>query len=311
MKKNAIIVMMLVCAFSWGSVFPLAKVVLQDMSGLSLSIWRFAIAVSSLLVFMYITKKRIVSLSLTQSLALAVIGSIGIGGLNFALFSGLEHTSATNGALIMALSPIVTALLAAIVDQTSLRKLQLCQLGIALSGVLLVITKGDLNSLINLTINRGDVTILIGMLAWSCYTVCASKVSHWLAPLEFSLITMAMGLTTLLIISLFRVEVTPWESFITLPNFSLASLIYIGVFGTVVGYLCWNSGVKAFGSAKASLYFNLVPVFAALVSALMGQAVSAIQLMGMCVVLTGLMMPTLLRFINTKYAAVTASKIKS
>ena len=58
---------------------------------------------------------------------------------------------------------------------------------------------------------------------------------------------------------------------------ALSGVIYIGLFATVIGYLFWFNGVKALGAAKASLFFNFVPVFAALVSLLLGQSLSGIQ----------------------------------
>ncbi|MCF2909881.1 DMT family transporter [Pseudoalteromonas sp. DL2-H2.2] len=296
-------VMMLICVFCWGSVFPVAKDVLLHMSGLSLSIWRFAIALISLFIFIRLTRMRMVSLSLSRYLILGIIGVMGVGGLNLALFSGLSHTSATNGALIMALSPIVTTVMAALLSRTLIARVQLLQLAIAFGGVLLVVVNGDLMSLLNLQLNQGDLTIMLGMLAWSGYTVCGSKVSGWLPPLEFSLLTMAAGLIGLSVASVFQAEVHPVQELIALPWQLLISMLYIGVFGTVVGYLCWNNGVKILGSANASLYFNLVPVFAALVSLLMGQSVTVIQLAGMLIVLTGLTLPLLIKRIKRNRTA--------
>ncbi|WP_046007393.1 DMT family transporter [Pseudoalteromonas rubra] len=296
-------VMMLICVFCWGSVFPVAKDVLLHMSGLSLSIWRFAIALISLFIFIRLTRMRMVSLSLSRYLILGIIGVMGVGGLNLALFSGLSHTSATNGALIMALSPIVTTVMTALLSRTLIARVQLLQLAIAFGGVLLVVVNGDLISLLNLQLNQGDLTIMLGMLAWSGYTVCGSKVSGWLPPLEFSLLTMAAGLIGLSVASMFQADVHPVQELLALPWPLLISMLYIGVFGTVVGYLCWNNGVKTLGSANASLYFNLVPVFAALVSLLMGQSVTVIQLAGMLIVLTGLTLPLMIKRIKRNRAA--------
>ncbi|TMP38171.1 DMT family transporter [Pseudoalteromonas rubra] len=300
-------VMMLICVFCWGSVFPVAKDILVHMSGLSLSIWRFTIAIISLFIFMRLTRMRMVSLSLNRYIVLGIIGMMGVGGLNLALFSGLSHTSATNGALIMALSPIVTTVMAALLNRTMIARVQLLQLAIAFSGVLLVVVNGDLMSLLSLQLNKGDLTIMLGMLAWSGYTVCGSKVSGWLPPLEFSLLTMAAGLIGLSVVSMFQAEVHPVQELIVLSWPLLISMLYIGVFGTVVGYLCWNNGVKTLGSANASLYFNLVPVFAALVSVLMGQNVTIIQLAGMLLVLAGLTLPLITEQIKRNRAVTLSS----
>ena len=292
-------VLMLLCAMAWGSVFPLAKQILQHMSGLSLSIWRFAIAVVGLFLFIKCVGKRLTTLSLRQYATLAAVGGLGVGGLNLALFEGLQHTSATNGALIMALSPIVTSLFSAGIERQSPDKAQVFKLVTAFFGVFLVVTNGDLSQFLALEFNRGDLTIALGMTAWSCYTVSSQKLSHWLPPMEFSLVTMSMGLSLLILTSLFKPSVHPIDEIAALPTHLLLSLIYIATFATVLGYIIWNHGVKVFGSSKASLYFNLVPVFAALVALLMGQEVTQVQLMGMVIVVSGLSLPALFTILIT------------
>ena len=73
-----------------------------------------------------------------------------------------------------------------------------------------------------------------------------------------------------------------------LPAFSLILLLYISIFATVLGYLFWINGVKNLGAARTSVFYNLLPVFAAIVSYLFGQPLTLDQILGMVVVLAGL-----------------------
>ena len=98
-------VCLLICVFSWGSVFPIAKRVLEEMSGESLVFWRFTIAAVTLALYIAFTRQAWPKLSLGQYTVIALVGVIGVGGLNLTLFNGLQHTSAAHGALSMALSP--------------------------------------------------------------------------------------------------------------------------------------------------------------------------------------------------------------
>lgn len=288
------VLLLLCCVFFWGSVFPIAKQILLEMQYLSLAVWRFAIALGCLGLYLLITHRTRLQLSLRQLLGLLLIGAIGIGGFNLALFSGLRLTSATNGALIMALSPLVTSLLAAVLARRWLTPVQWASLLAGLAGVGLVITQGHLEQLMQLQIGRGDLLVLLGMLAWSGYTLASQAVSHWLPPLLLTVITMVGGLVALLLYGLFQPGFHPWDEFSQLSIHALGWVFYIGVLATVLGYLFWLRGVQALGAARASLFFNLVPVFASLVALGMGQTLTAIQIGGMLIVLLALSLPRLL-----------------
>ena len=140
-KKNHILLMMIFCVFFWGSLFPIAKLLLVNMSGLSLAICRFIIAVLCLGLFMQLRRIKFPSLTFCQWFITVLTGGVGIGGFNYAFFNGLLQTSSTNGALIMALSPVMTGLLSALFEGRWLEKKQSLSLVIALSGVALVLTK--------------------------------------------------------------------------------------------------------------------------------------------------------------------------
>ena len=89
-----------VITFAWGSVFPIAKIILVHMHDVSLAIWRFVIGIASLALYMGMSNTPWPALTTRRYLVLALIGVIGVGGFNLALFTGLKQTSATNGALI-------------------------------------------------------------------------------------------------------------------------------------------------------------------------------------------------------------------
>lgn len=297
-KTNSAILMLVICMLFWGSVFPVAKILLVSMSGASLALYRFIIAVLSLGLYMKLRRISLPHLTVFQWGILLLVGMFGVGGFNIALFSGLQQTSATNGALIMSLSPIVTSLLSAVLSKRWISKQQSISLLISLSGVVLVITNGSLERLIQLNVNHGDLILVLAMLAWCSYTVCSQKLNTWTATIPYTQITMAGGLFALLAFSLIQVESSAWQEVQTLSVIGVVEVLYLGLFATVIGYLFWIQGVFALGSAKASVFFNLVPVFAALISLMFGQALTEVQLIGMAIVLLGLTLPLWLSLVN-------------
>jgi len=286
--------MLIICVFSWGSVFPVAKEILTSMSGLSLAFWRFVLAVSVITSVLMIRRQPMTGLTPARTSILLLVGVIGIGGFNFGLFTGLRQTAAINGSLIMAMSPLINLLLDALIRRQALKSGQIFSLLMGFAGVLLVITDGDV---LSLQINQGDIWIISGMLCWSFYTLAAKATAGWLPPLFFTLLTMAGGCAALLMVVILQQE-TPLQQLQSLSAVNLSGVLYIGLFATVFGYLLWNRGIAALGVSTASLFFNLVPVFAALTGLFYGQHINPVQLTGMVIVLTGLMAPALWRRIN-------------
>lgn len=294
------IVLLLISVFCWGSVFPVSKVVLEHMSQNSLVVWRFSIAAFCLVLYLLFKAERWPKLTMAQYTWAIAISLVGVGGFNLLLFTGVKHTTATNGALVMALSPLVTLLMVCAISRKWISRAQAFSLIIGLAGVLLVITKGSWQALLQFEFNQGDITIITAMLLWSAYTTASQKMSHWLPVLPFTLISMLSGDAFILAANSLQGDIHPITELLNLSLNELLAMLYIGVFGTVVGYLFFLNGVQKLGSASAALFFNLIPVFAALTAVMMGQEVTAIQLTGMLIVMLGLMLPQLLKMIRQR-----------
>jgi len=298
------ILLLLISIFGWGSVFPLSKLVLEQMSQHSLVVWRFTIAALCLLVYLPVHMRRHPTpwpkLSWRHYLWMISISLVGVGGFNLMLFSGVKHTAATNGALVMALSPLVTALMVALLSRRWLSSMQSAGLALGLGGVLLVISKGQLQTLLQFEFNQGDLTIIAAMLLWSAYTTASQQATRWLPVVPYTLISMLAGDLFILLASRWQSDVHPLDELLQLPLTGLLAMLYIGVGGTVLAYLFFLQGVQKLGSATASLFFNLIPVFAALTALLLGQQVSLVQAMGMAIVLLALMLPQLYNWLKPK-----------
>jgi drug/metabolite transporter (DMT)-like permease len=304
MKQQSLfitVLLLLISVFCWGSVFPLSKVVLEHMSQNSLVVWRFSIAACCLLLYLLVKADPWPKLSLPRYIGLIVISLLGVGGFNLLLFTGIKQTTATNGALVMALSPLVTLLMVSAWSRKWLSKVQVLSLLIGLAGVLLVITKGCWQALVQFDFNQGDITVITAMLLWSAYTTASQKMSLWLPVLPFTLLSMLSGDAFILTANALQGEVHPVTELLHLSLNELLAMVYIGVFGTVVGYLFFLNGVQKLGSASAALFFNLIPVFAALTAVMMGQQVTLIQLTGMLIVILGLILPQLLKLVRQHF----------
>lgn len=288
------VLLLILCTFFWGSCFPFGKEVLQQVSSFTLIFWRFFIAAICLGLFMKFRHIPFGRMSASQWLIVITVSIVGVGGLNIGLFTGLRYTSSTNGALIMALSPLTTSVIACFFEKRLPSKIQLISLLVSFCGVGVVLTNGSYLLISQFSVNIGDQFVFAGMVAWSLYTYFSQSISRWISVIPYTFLGMVGGLLSISILCIANKEIQPFQELFSSSFIGITEVFYIGLFGTVAGYLLWLNGVKSLGAATASLFFNMVPIFSVLVSIVLGQTVTGIQLIGMVIVIVGLLLPKML-----------------
>lgn len=193
---------------------------------------------------------------------LAFLGIIGGGAINTFSYIGLNYTTATNALILNSAAPIFIVMFCYLIfgDRISLRQ----SLGIAISivGVLVIVLHGELSALTHMTLNRGDVLVLIGMACWGLYTAVVRK-RPAISPLSFAVCTFAASAAINIPIALIEAGMG------YLPRIDLSTLgmiAYAGIFPSVFAYLLFNRGVELIGGGRAGVFNHLVPVFGAVMA---------------------------------------------
>jgi drug/metabolite transporter (DMT)-like permease len=201
-----------------------------------------------------------------------------VAGFNAAFFLGLEFTSAINGALIMALNPLITVLMETILDGSRVTARHCLGMTLSFGSVLFVISGGTLEAFKTFHVGNGDILLVIGSLCFSYYGIGCRKYTRDASPLLVTGYTMVFGALPLLA-----------AAFLFSPNgfpalnvrWSVhAAEFFIGFFGTMLAYLFWNLGVKRVGTANTFIFFNLVPVVTMLFSAILGNPLRLGEILG-------------------------------
>lgn len=289
MKTNSVYLLIIVSTLFWGANFALAGPILHDLTPLWAAALRFMLGALIMIAFVSWRGEELATPARRHAGVYLLIGAIGIGGFNLLFFSALQTTSAANAALIMATNPLMTTLLAAVVLGERPSGRLLLSLPLALSGVFVVISGGDMARLTHLHDVRGDLLMLGANIAWAFYNVLSRSVMPKLPPLTNTTLVMSAGALLLLTVAIGSGEpLTPlgWQAGIAM------AIMVVG--GTVLAYLFWNTGIARFGAGRTALFLNLVPVFAMLVAAIMGTMPTLIQITGGVMVIRGVsltMMP--------------------
>jgi drug/metabolite transporter (DMT)-like permease len=172
---------------------------------------------------------------------------------------------------------------------TILTRGQLAGAVLSLLGVLLVIGGGESRGLAGfapqgLALNPGDVIMLINVVMWGLYSIMArvitiNRSATWLT-----------GFTTWLALPfLLPAAVVEWRQAPPTVDVTLVlALLYIGVFATCLAFLMWNEGVRRVGPNGAMAFYNMLPVFGALLGALfLGERLTEAQLLGGGLIIAG------------------------
>jgi drug/metabolite transporter (DMT)-like permease len=282
MGNPAIYLFVTAAVFFWGANFVLAAPVLEDFPPLWAAAVRFLLGAALMLGLAAMRREISFGQLRRHAGAYLMLGTMGIAAFNLFFFYAMQSTSANSAALIMAINPLMTSLLAALFlgERASLG--HMLALPVALLGVAVVITDGELGRLATLSFSRGDLLMLAATLSWAAYNVMARRYMPHGAPLAHTSWVMSAGALVLLAAVLASKET------LHVPGLKAdAAMAGMVVGGTVLSYLFWGMGIARLGAGRTALFMNLVPVFAMLTGLAVGALPSGAQLAGGLLVLGG------------------------
>lgn len=266
--------------------FIAGKFTTVELSPILTTLLRYIIALGLLSGLLIYYKKSSLLVQTKDVFLLALLGLFGVVGYHFFFFLSLRYTAIANTAIINAFNPVITGIAAALFIQERLTLQNYLGGAIALFGVLALLSKGDLGNLVGLQINRGDGLMLCAVLSWVVYSLLIKILSQRYSSFTVSFYAAGFGVGWLLLLSLRE----DWTAVARLSPAAIASLVYMGIGASGLGYFLYNLSVKAIGPTRASSsVYSLVPVFVALLAfAFFRQPITALMLFSMGLIILGL-----------------------
>jgi drug/metabolite transporter (DMT)-like permease len=207
----------------------------------------------------------------------------GVVAFPILLYYALKFTTATNAALINGTGPLVTAAMAAVLLAERLRQGQLVGAVLSLIGVALVIGF-EAGGILAAGINRGDAIMLVAAALWGLYSILGRVVMRSRSNLSATSFATWFALPPLLIAAAVEWRTAPPA----LTPAGLAGVLYIGIFAAFFAVILWNEGVRRTGPSGAMAFYNMLPVFGALLGALfLGERLAPLQVAGAGLVVLG------------------------
>lgn len=272
----------------WGISFVATKAVLREISPIALIFTRFAMG-AALLWLILLVRGVDTRLPRAEWGSLALMGFVGIFIHQLLQAHGLRLTSAVNTGWLIGVTPIWSAILAALVLKERMGTPKVLGLALGFLGALLVISKGRLSSeTLALPSTGGDLLILASTLNWAVYTVLGHPTIRRLGPMRATAGAMLLGWLMLAPLYLAGAH---WQEYPALSTLGWISLVFLGIGCSGLGYLFWYGALERVEASQVASFLYVEPLvtFAAAVI-LLREPVRLLTVVGGLAVLAGVVL---------------------
>jgi len=285
-KASTAYVLLVLTALFWAGNWVIARGIQGHMSPIAMAFWRWFGAFIILLPFVaapIAREWRIVVRSWKVMLVLAVLG---VAAFNTLTYTGLKYTTATSGVLLNSVIPILIIGINVIFLREPLSMRQAAGVATSLAGVLMIVAQGDLDTLLHVKLNPGDLWVLAAMVSWSVYTVVLRWRPRQLSSTAFTGSLIGVGVAVLLPIFAWDYgegHRTQWGLL------TWSAVAYFAVFPSVLAYFFWNAAVARVGGERAGAFLHLMPLFGALLASIfLGESLRWYHFTGAVLIFAGL-----------------------
>ena len=251
---------MLVCAtLFWAGNFTIGKFAfLENIPPYTLAFLRWCFVWIILLPFTY---KEILKLkkNIIKNLSLFfILGFTSVCIFTSFTYSALNYTQIINASLFNTAIPVTIILVCSLLKIEKTNLFQISGLLISVLGILAIITRLDLNILLTLSFNKGDLFMIVAIIAWGIYSAFLRKRTFDVSLLALVHIICTFGLIFLL--PLFMLDLLQGKTVEVTSNLFYI-LIYIAIFPSIGSYYCWAGAVSIIGANRAGIFLSLIPLF--------------------------------------------------
>jgi drug/metabolite transporter (DMT)-like permease len=294
-------VFLILATLFWAGNFVFGRPLSEALPPFGINLIRWIIACAILVPLTFVREGRIARPA--SSLWPALIGMSVTGVLLFQalVYLSLKTTMSVNASLISTTTPVMTLLIAAAISTDRLTGRRVLGALLSLVGVAWIVSQGSLGTLLGLSVNSGDLTMLLAALLWAIYTLLSQRVLRALSPLTTTTITVLLALPPLTLIGGYELMTRPPEA---ITPVLIIGLLYAGTLASIAAFLAWNAGIGRTSPARGAIFLNLVPVFTAgMAVPLLGEHIGATQLLGGLLVILGVTLVYLRRVKPSKGSA--------
>ena len=260
MNKNTKAYLMLVCAtLFWAGNFNVGKIAfIENIPPFSLAFFRWLLVWIILLPFTFKEILKIKREIFKNLPLLFLLGFTSVAVFSSFTYNALNYTQIINASLFNTAIPAMIILVCFLLKIEKTNIFQLSGLLISILGILVIITRLDMNILLTLDFNRGDLFMLGGVIAWGIYSAFLKKRTFKVSLLALVQIFCSLGL--LILFPAFLYELMQGKTLVVNKDLFYI-LLYVAIFPSIGSYYCWAGAVSIIGANRAGIFLSLIPLF--------------------------------------------------
>jgi drug/metabolite transporter (DMT)-like permease len=251
-------------ALFWSGNFIVGKfATLFEIPPLTLNVFRWFSVWFILIPFTYKEIYNNLSYIKKNWLVIGFMGVITISTFNSVVYFALNYTQVINAVLMLAAIPAATIVLSSLMKIEKTNIFQILGLLLSIIGIGSIISNGDIQKIISLSFNKGDLWMLVCVVTWSLYTTLLKKYKFKFS--QFTLIQLMVSVGILFLIPQFFYEKSIGLE-LNLNKAFFLILFYVVVFPAIAAYYCWQKGVQIIGPNRSTMFVQLMPLFSAVMA---------------------------------------------
>jgi drug/metabolite transporter (DMT)-like permease len=226
-------------------------------------------------------------------LGLTALGLVGHTLYQYCFIAGLARTSVANSSLLLAATPVIIAIVTAVLGLDRVGRLHWFGAGLSIAGIYVIVGRGANLGGSSIT---GDLLMSAAVCCWALFTIGARQLMERHSPVGVTGLSMAIGTLVYVPAVSGHLRGVDWGA---VTRSTWIALVYSALFALCVAYTIWYAAVRAIGSARTAVYSNLVPLVAMATAALvLREPVSPQKLAGAAAVLVGVALTRVRRYQN-------------
>jgi drug/metabolite transporter (DMT)-like permease len=274
----------------WGGNWVVGRALRESFDPITLNFWRWFLASLILLPFAWrglSGKGPVVRKHLGLLFVLTLTGAVLFQSL---VYLGLQTTETVNAVLLNSSGPLFMLLCSWLLERERASGSQIAGMLVSISGVLIILSRGDPGNLLHLNFHLGDLWILLAMPTWGVYSVLLKRWPRDFGGTPFLFVFSVASLPILLAGMLIEMLYQPARP---VSAGGVAGLLYVAMFAAVGAFFCWNRAVAVLGANVAGFSLPLLPAFGTLLAILfLGEEVRGFHLLGIATILVGVYLAT-------------------
>ena len=217
-----------------------------------------------------------------------ILGVTSITIFNSVVYYSLNFTQVINGVLMISTIPVMIMFISSILKIEKTNVFQIIGVILSFIGVIIIITKVDLEILKNLDFNKGDITMVIAMFSWALYSSLLKKQKYEISQISLLQVLMTFGLVFL--IPIYFIEYQFGFRIIMDKPFILI-LSYVVLLPGLASFILWIKGISLIGANRSGVFLHLMPILSTVMAMIFfKEKFMFYHMLGACFIISGILL---------------------